>query len=195
MATGYVIILSRTWSSRDVLAVLLWFDRQFSFDTLSKEQTTDLFKFLKPFGDDIKERALWLREFVWELYPKANELIYDNYNALAFGWSPTDRVGHTFCSVAIGRTSHNVHFGFYWGSELSDPRKMLIGEGNQYRYILVKNKDDFPKAYLKTLLKEAYANSLAKVKDQKQIVQGRTITKSISRKKRKAGRGAKKKQK
>jgi len=162
---------------------------------LSKEQTTDLLKFLKPFSDDIKERALWLREFVWDLYPDANELIYDNYNALAFGWSPTDRVGHTFCSVAVGRSSHNVHFGFYWGSELSDPREILLGEGNQYRYILVKNKGDFPKAYITKLVREAYANSLAKIKDQKQIVHGQTITKSISTKKRKPGRGAKKKSK
>jgi|KBSMisStaDraftv2_1062788.scaffolds.fasta_scaffold419259_1 hypothetical protein len=160
---------------------------------VSKAQTTDLLKFLKPFGDDIKERALWLREFVWDLYPESNELIYDNYNALAYGWSPTDRVGHTFCSVAVGRSSHNVHFGFYWGSELSDPKKILLGEGNQYRYILVKNVEDFPKAYITKLTKEAYANSLAKVKDKKQLRQGLTIVKSISTQKRKAGRKVRKK--
>src|SRR3954453_21217351 len=150
---------------------------------MSKGQTADLKKFLKPFGQEITETVFWLREFVWDLYPQTNELVYDNYNALAFGWSPTDRVGHTFCSVAIGRASHNFHFGFYWGSELSDPKKMLLGEGNQYRYILVKNKNDFPKAYITKLVKEAYANSLAKVKDKKQIMHGATITKSISTKK------------
>jgi hypothetical protein len=160
---------------------------------MSKEQTTELLKFLKPFGEETKEMALWLREFVWELYPETNELIYDNYNALAFGWSPTDRVGQTFCSVAVGRSSHNVHFGFYWGSELSDPKKLLLGEGNQYRYILVKNKDDFPKAYITKLVKEAYANSLAKVKDKKQLRRGLTIVKSISTKKRKVGRKVQKK--
>jgi len=154
---------------------------------MSKEQTGDLLKFLEPFGNEIKERALWLREFVWDLYPETNELIYDNYNALAFGWSPTDRVGHTFCSVAVGRSSHNVHFGFYWGSELSDSKKKLLGEGSQYRYILVKNKEEFPKAYITKLVKEAYANSLAKVKNKKQLRQGATITKSISTKKRKVG--------
>lgn len=155
---------------------------------MSKEQTKDLLKFLRPFPDDIQETALWLREFVWDLYPNANELIYDNYNAVAFGWSPTDRVGHTFCSVAVGRSSGNVHFGFYWGSQINDPKKMLLGEGNQYRYILVKNQNDFPKTYIKKLLKEAYSNSLAKVKDTKQIMQGATITKSISAVKRKSGR-------
>jgi len=119
---------------------------------VSKEQTADLLKFLRPFDDDKKEIALWLREFVWDLYPDANELIYDNYNALAFGWSPTDRVGHTFCSVAVGRSSHNVHFGFYWGSELADPDKILLGQGNQYRYVIVKDKNGFPKRYIKRLL-------------------------------------------
>src|SRR6267154_6886171 len=98
---------------------------------MPKESTKDLLKFFRPLSPDVQKRALWLREFVWDLYPETNELIYDNYNAVAFGWSPTDKVGHTFCSIALGRTSHNVHFGFYWGSEISDPKNRLIGEGNQ----------------------------------------------------------------
>jgi len=152
---------------------------------MAKEDDEDLKKFLKPFPKEISDLAFWLREFVWDLYPKCNELIYDNYNAVAFGWSPTNRLGHTFCSIAVGRSSHNVHFGFYYGSKISDPEKLLLGKGNQYRYILVKNKKDFPKAYIKKLLKEAYANSLPKVKDKKQVMHGLTITKSISVKKRK----------
>ena len=150
---------------------------------MSKDQVKDLFEFLAPFSTDVKEIALWLREFVWQLYPNSNELIYDNYNALAIGWSPTDKVGHTFCSIAV--FSKYVHFGFYWGSEIADPDKILLGKGNQYRYIIIKNKNDLPKRYIRKLLKEAYANSLAKVKDQNQLLKGATITKSISpRKKR-----------
>ncbi len=162
---------------------------------MSKTETKDLLKFLKPFPSDVRETALWLRDFVWDLYPDTNELIYDNYNAVAFGWSPTDKVGHTFCSVAVGRSSKNVHFGFYWGSQIADPRKILLGEGNQYRYILVKDKADFPKTYIRKLMKEAYANSLAKVKDKKQIIHGATITKSISATKKSSGRKSPKKKK
>jgi hypothetical protein len=103
---------------------------------------------------------------------------------VAFGWSPTDKAGHTFCSIAVGRSSKNIHFGFYWGSEISDPKKILLGQGNQYRYILVTDKAKFPKTYIGTLIKEAYANSLEKVKDQRQLKQGLTIVKSISEKKR-----------
>jgi hypothetical protein len=153
---------------------------------MAKKDLKDLEKFLSVFPKEKQETALWLREFVWEEYPNCNELIYDNYNAVAFGWSPTDKVGHTFCSIAVGRTSHNVHFGFYWGSEIPDPKKMLRGEGNQYRYILVENKADFPKAYMKKLMSDAHANSLAKVKDRKQLIEGQTIVKSVSAKKREA---------
>ena len=152
---------------------------------MSKEKTDDLIKFLKPFPTDIQETALWLREFVWNLYPQTNELIYDSYNAVVFDWSTTDKLGQVFCGVGVYRSNYNIHFSFYYGSELSDPDKILLGEGKQYRYILVKRKEDFPKAYIKKLMKEGYANSLAKMKDTKQIISGATITKAIYEKKRK----------
>ena len=53
---------------------------------MGKEQTKDLLKFLEPFGKEITGLVMWLREFAWDLYPKTNELIYDNYNAVALGW-------------------------------------------------------------------------------------------------------------
>ena len=155
---------------------------------MGKGETKDLLKFLEPFNQRIQEIVLWLRDFIWDSYPKANELIYDNYNALAIGWSLTKKVGHTFCSIAVGRTSFNVHFGFYWGGELDDPEKKLVGQGKQYRYILVKSKDEFPKDYILQIMQKAYKNSLKKVKNTSELVEGLTITKSISDKKRK-GKG------
>jgi hypothetical protein len=167
--------------NRPLAASSLW---AISFKQVSKEQKKDLLKFLRPFSADIKKTVLWLRDFVWDLYPQTNELIYDNYNAIAFGWSPTDKPGQTFCSVAVGRTSNNIHFGFYWGAEIHDPKKILLGQGHQYRYILVDNLKSFPRKYITILMAAAYQNSLAKVKDKAQIKSGLTITKSISQKKR-----------
>jgi ABC-type transporter MlaC component len=78
-----------------------------------------------------------------------------------------------------------VHFGFYWGSEIADPEKKLLGNGKQYRYIIITQKSDFPKTYIKRLVKEAYANSLAKVKDKTEIVKGTTTVRcSLAVKKR-----------
>ncbi len=151
---------------------------------MAKEHTSDLLQCLTPFKPEVVDLAMWLRDFAWDLCPEANELIYDNYNAVAVGWSPTDKVGHIACSMAVGRTNQSVHFGFYWGSELSDPDRMLLGQGKQYRYIVVKDKASFPAAYITRLVNEAYINSLAKVKDPKQLRQGMTILKSVSEKKR-----------
>ncbi len=36
---------------------------------MPKEETEDLIQFLKPFPDGVKEITLWLREFIWDLYP------------------------------------------------------------------------------------------------------------------------------
>jgi hypothetical protein len=149
---------------------------------MAKEDVKDLLRFIRPYPQAVQDMALWLREWVWDLYPGCSELIYDNYNAVAFGWSPTDKLGHTFCTVAM--MPKYVHFGFYWGSEIADPERLLLGKGSQYRYIIVNTKQDFPKTYMRRLLKEAYANSLAKVKDKTQLLKGHTIVKSISPNKR-----------
>jgi len=80
-----------------------------------KEETKDLEKFLKPFGKDITETVMHLREFVWDQYPQCNELIYDNYNALAFGWSPTEKVGHTFLFHSRWQNQQEYSFWFLLG--------------------------------------------------------------------------------
>lgn len=151
---------------------------------MAKEDALDLLRFLDPFPSDKQQIALQLREWVWDMYPTANELIYDNYNALAFGWSPTDRQSHIFCSVALYRGGNKMHFGFYWGSEIADPQNKLKGEGKQYRYYPVTDIESFPKTYIEGLIKEAYANSVTKIKDAKQILQGKTIVKMTLNKKR-----------
>ena len=151
---------------------------------MAKEGPADLQKFLHPFPADVQANALFLREFIRRLYPKCNELIYDGSYALAFGWSTTDKLGDTFCSIAV--YSRYVHFGFYRGCDIADPEQRLSGKGNQYRYLIVHDTKEFPQTYIKKLLKEAYANSLARltIANKKPALQGLTIIKSISAKKR-----------
>lgn len=150
---------------------------------MSKEDTHDLLEFLKPFDAETVELAMWLRDFIWDLYPECNELIYDNYNAVAVGWSPTLTLGDTFCSIAV-YNNKNVHFGFYWGANLADPKGLLLGNGKQYRYIRVANKEEFPARYIQELLNEAQVNSLAGAKNLEAAPKGTTVVKSISPKKK-----------
>ncbi len=145
---------------------------------MSKKDTADLVKFMLPYPDAVKVAALWLRDFVWDLYPEANELIYDNYNTVAFGWSPTDKAGDVFCSIAM--FTNHVNFGFNRGSEIPDKQKLLLGDGAFYRYIKVADRDDFPEEYIKQLLEMAYENSLSRMKPIKKVIKGETIVKSVS---------------
>jgi Domain of unknown function (DU1801) len=149
---------------------------------LSKQDTNDLIKFLLPFPNHVKVAALALREFVWDLYPESNELIYDNYNAFALGWSLTDKAGDVFCGIAI--YSEHVNFGFNRGSEIADPQNKLTGNGSLYRYIRIKDKDDFPEDYVRELILSAYKNAFLKLKPVKNTFKGQTIVKSISSAKR-----------
>ncbi|MDB5133241.1 MAG: hypothetical protein JWR02_2990, partial [Mucilaginibacter sp.] len=121
---------------------------------MGKETVDDLVRFMLPYPDSVKAAALWLRAFVWDLYPESNELIYDNYNAVAFGWSPTDKAGDVFCSIAV--CSDHVNFGFNRGVDIPDTKKLLLGNGSLYRFIRVREKEDFPEEYIKKLLEMAY---------------------------------------
>ena len=146
------------------------------------KESTDLLKFLTPFPGQVKDTALWLRDFVWDLYPESNELIYDNYNALAFGFSLSDTAGDAFCSIAV--FSKWVNFGFNRGSEIEDAEKLLIGNGNLYRYIKVADRKDFPIKAMKKLLQLAYVNALARLKPGTKATTGETIIKMQLQKKR-----------
>ncbi len=152
---------------------------------MGRSDDADLSKFLEAFPPESREIALELRDWVWGLYPKCNELIYDNYNFLAFGWGPTDRMSDIFCSIAVGTSG--ILFGFMWGVKLDDPKALLQGSGSQYRSIRVTDLKTFPRAYVKTLLKQAFYVSLDQLKGRPQTPNGMTITKSISAKKRRPG--------
>lgn len=152
---------------------------------MCKENIIQLTQFILPYPENVKSATFWLREFVWDLFPQTNELIYDNYNSVAIGWSPTDKAVDAFCSMAL--FSEHLNFGFNRGVEIADPRHILLGDGSLYRYIRVDNKEDFPQIYIEGLLKAAYQNSLSRQKPVKRPVTGQTIVKAISPKKRRTG--------
>jgi len=158
---------------------------------MAKADNTDLLVFLRPFSPKMQELALWLRDFIWDEYPDANELIYDNYNAVAFGWALSHKLGDTFCTIAI-YNNDSAHFGFYWGAHIDDPQKILLGNGSQYRYIRINEKTDLPKDYIKILMANAYQFCVDKAKDLDKAPKGTTVTKSVSAKKKRPGTMGKK---
>src|ERR1019366_7839780 len=65
--------------------------------------------------------------------PTANELVYDNYNFFVIGYCSTERPSDCIGSVAAA--ANGVGLSFYRGASLPDPHKILLGSGNQNRFI------------------------------------------------------------
>ena len=95
--------------------------------------TAQLRAFLAKFSPEIATRAQAILKKMRARYPSALELVYDNYNALAIGFGPTERASEVIFSIAIYPNWINLFF--LQGKTLPDPKKILQGSGNQVRHI------------------------------------------------------------
>ena len=69
--------------------------------------------------------------------PGTLELVYDNYNALAVGFAPTERASDVIFSIAV--YPKWVSLFLFGGPKLKDPKKLLKGSGNTVRHIVLKD--------------------------------------------------------
>jgi len=114
-------------------------------------------KFIEPYDDGIQTLTLELRNFITDLVPQANELIWDNYNAVAIAYSKSEKLKDAFCHIAI--YSQHVNFGFNRGAELTKTSVKLNGKGKLIRHISVKDFQSFPKQEIKNMIWEAVGMS------------------------------------
>ncbi|WP_299214095.1 DUF1801 domain-containing protein [uncultured Aquimarina sp.] len=110
-------------------------------------------KFIEPYDQGIQKLTLELRNFITELVPQANELIWDDYNAVAIGYSKSEKLKDAFCHIAL--YSQHVNFGFNRGVELTNTSIKLNGKGKLIRHIKVKDFEFFPKEDIKKMIWEA----------------------------------------
>ena len=78
-----------------------------------------------------------VRKALRKRLPTANELAYDNYNFFALGYCSTERPAD--CVVSIAAAANGVGLSFYWGATLPDPHGILLGSGNQNRFIRLES--------------------------------------------------------
>src|SRR5881394_1404341 len=89
--------------------------------------------FLAKYSPAIEARMRDARARLRACFPRGFELVYDNYNALVFAMSPTDRTPDAFISVAA--YPQWVTLFFLHGADLRDPHALLEGQGKQVRSI------------------------------------------------------------
>jgi hypothetical protein len=141
-----------------------------------KEELTAL---IDRFTPDVAKLAKGALAKMRKLTPGALELVYDNYNALAIGFSPSERASEGIFSIAIFPRHPSLFF--LQGVKLPDPAKRLRGNGNVVRHIVIEGLDLFDDPPVRKLIEVA----LAKAKVPLDAAQKRrVIIKSISAKQR-----------
>ena len=90
------------------------------------------------------------RQVLRKRYPTANELVYDNYNFFVIGFCTTERPSD--CMFSLAANAKGVRLSFYYGSTLPDPHKILLGSGNQNRFIRLERAATLAKPEVRDLL-------------------------------------------
>src|ERR1039457_1671841 len=157
---------------------------------VARAASADAEEQLKTFIDkfELKNQALIraLRRAFRKRLPTANELVWDNYNFFVIGYSSTERPSDSIVSIAGGASG--VGLSFYQGASLPDPHKILLGSGNQNRFIRLESKETPSSPEVDALITAAVAQAktpLAKTGE------GRLIIRSISAKQKSRSKLAK----
>jgi hypothetical protein len=101
---------------------------------------TRLAGFLGKFTPEIEARASAIIGAMRSRLPGAWLLVYDNYNALAVGFSPSQKTGEVVFSIAV--YPRWVSLFFFHGAKLADPYGRLKGSGNRARHIVLSGASD-----------------------------------------------------
>jgi hypothetical protein len=88
-------------------------------------------------------------------FPRGYELVFDNYNALVFGISPTDKSKDAFISIA--GYPRWVTLFFLHGITLVDPHGLLEGTGKRVRGIRLTRPSDIDAPVVVDLIEQAVA--------------------------------------
>ncbi|WP_395645788.1 hypothetical protein [Terricaulis sp.] len=113
-------------------------------------------------------------------FPNANALVYDNYNALAVGFAPSEKTSEAIFSIAVYPKWVSLFF-LQNGAKLKDPKNLLTGSGDQVRHIVLKDVALLEDANVRGLMEAAL--KLAKT-PLDPAHKGKLIIKSISAKQR-----------
>lgn len=111
------------------------------------------FQFLLGLKDEsVIELFIDLREYILDLYPDSNELLYHTH-ALTAVFSISEKLSDAFCMLPI--YGSHLNLGFNKGTLLKDPNKLLTGTGNLIRHIDINNPKDYRNPKVKSLINEA----------------------------------------
>jgi hypothetical protein len=109
--------------------------------------------FLGRFDPAIRRLVREARSKLRRRLPTAVELIYDNYNALAIAFASSERGSDAIVSLAVYARGVNLYF--IYGVALADPHHLLLGSGNQGRFVRLESAATLDRREIDELLAAA----------------------------------------
>ena len=135
--------------------------------------------FLAKYDPAIASQLRACRRTIRALVPRGFEMVYDNYNGLVFGFSPTERPSDALLSI-VGYPRW-VGLAFLQGASLADPDGLLQGTGRQVRGRRLSAPKNLDEPKLRALIARALAPEAEAFAAAPPL---RTILKSVSAKQR-----------
>ena len=135
--------------------------------------------FIRKFAPSDRRLIHAVRRALRKRFPAANELVYDNYNFFVIGYSPTERPSDAIVSMAARANGDGLCF--IRGATLPDPDKLLLGSGNQTRFIRLESAAVLDRPEVETLIAAAIAQARVRLPA---AGRGKLIIRSVSAKQR-----------
>jgi uncharacterized protein DUF1801 len=139
---------------------------------------SQLRSFVAKFDRDNQSLIRAVRRALKKRLPTATEMVYDNYNFFVIGYSPTERPSDAVLSIAAG--ANGVGLCFMHGARLPDPKKVLLGSGNQTRFVRLESAAVLEQPEVKALISAA----LSQAKPMPRSGKGKLVIRSVSAKQR-----------
>ncbi|HEY2861721.1 MAG TPA: hypothetical protein VGJ21_25195 [Terracidiphilus sp.] len=118
-----------------------------------RDAERQLESFIAKYSPEIAACAREARARIRAKYPTSFELVYDNYNALAIGYAPSEKTSEAIFSIAL--YPRWVSLFFLQAAGLPDPERILKGSGKVVKHVVLPSPDALDHPAVRDLMREA----------------------------------------
>jgi len=113
--------------------------------------------FLARYTPEMRRELAGARRRLRAFFPRGFELVFDNYNALVFAYSPSERSSQ--CMLSVAGYPRWITLFFAHGTTLPDPTGRLGGSGTAIRSIRLAAAAELDAADVRALIGAAVARA------------------------------------
>jgi hypothetical protein len=140
---------------------------------------TRLASFISKYTPAIASLAESILQKMRSRYPNAIEIVYDNYNAFAIGFGPSERASEVIFSITLYPKWASLFFMQAKG--LPDPKCLLKGSGTVAKHVILSSPNALDDASLMDLMQQAVQRAAVPLSA---APRHRLVIKSVSEKQR-----------